>query len=323
MRPPRVSCRDDVTPSRHPADDESSRKTPVNATPARIRKYAAAARLFSLPLSLLPVAVAFAAADPPGLWHWDRLAANVLGVALLSAAGNLLNDYFDYVQRVDRKLAQDAGRPGRMLLRGEITKREVLGEAVACLCLAAAPAAYLTWRCGPAVVAFAAFAAAGLYAYTGPPFKLKYRALGEPLIFVLFGPALMAAVAFTQTGRVEVNVLLVAVPIGLATTAVLLGNNIRDAEEDRQAGIRTLAHVAGRRAGAVYVGLVLAAAALPCALAAAGLPPGLVLCPLSLLWVRRAAAAVWRGRRLADIDVRTARFSAALAAIILAALLAG
>jgi 1,4-dihydroxy-2-naphthoate octaprenyltransferase len=290
---------------------------------ARARIYARAARLFSLPLSVLPVLVAFAAAGRPESWHVDRLVATVLGVGLFGAAGNLLNDYFDYVQGVDRRLERDAGRPGRMLLRGQIAPRQVLRAALACVLLAGAPLAYLTWAAGPAAIAFAALAVVGLYAYTGPPLTLKYRALGEPLIFVLFGPALMAGAGFVQVGRIDTTVLLASVPIGLATTAVLFGNNVRDADEDRQAGIRTLAHAAGRRAGGLYVALVLSAAGLPAGLALlGGLPTGLLLCPLSLLWVARPVRAAWARRRMSDIDVRTARFSAVLAAMILAAFLA-
>ena len=40
----------------------------------------------------------------------------------------------------------------------------------------------------------------------------------------------------------NMRVLLLSVPVGIATTAVLLGNNIRDSEEDRAAAITTLAH---------------------------------------------------------------------------------
>ncbi|MDP6381344.1 MAG: UbiA family prenyltransferase, partial [Phycisphaerae bacterium] len=80
--------------------------------------------------------VATAAAIPAAQWHWEVLVASVLGVVLLHAAGNLLNDYFDFRSGVDRKVEGDEGRPGRVLVRGELAPKEVLLEAIVCLMLA-------------------------------------------------------------------------------------------------------------------------------------------------------------------------------------------
>ena len=72
--------------------------------------WARALRAFSFPLSVLPVFVATAAVLPPGEWRWDVLIASVAGVVLLHAAGNLLNDYFDFGAGVDRNVEGDEGR---------------------------------------------------------------------------------------------------------------------------------------------------------------------------------------------------------------------
>lgn len=281
-----------------------------------------AVRPFSFSLTALPVLAAAAAAAPPARWRWDLLSLSVLGVLLLHSAGNLLNDYFDFRSGVDRRVAGDRGRPGRLLLRGELTPGQVLAQAVACLVLALPVIGYVTWQRGPVVLAFAAAAVFGLYAYTGPPFRLKYRALGEPLVFLIFGPALMLGAAYAQTGRFEMNVLRLSIPVGIATTAVLLGNNIRDRREDRAAGIRTIAHLAaGRSARLLYVFLLLAATVGLAGLALAGFAPKMLLAsPLLLVLVARPILDVRRGRRLPDIDVQTARFVAILLVLILLSL---
>ncbi len=286
-------------------------------------KLLAAVRAFSLPVSVLPVAIATAAALPPAQWRWDVLVISLLGVALLSSAGNLLNDYFDYRSKVDRRTHGDESRPGRLLVRGELLPGDVLIEALVCLVLAMGCAGYLTWRCGPVPLWFTLAAVAGLYAYTGPPFKLKYRALGEPLIFVVFGPLLMTAAAWVQVGHFVLPALLLSLPIGLATTAILVGNNFRDRQEDREAGIRTIGHFAGGQVARVgYVVLVCASVAGLAALAAAGAAPRALLgAPAAFLLLRRPLSCMWRGRRLADIDARTARFEAVLLLGVLAAYL--
>lgn len=285
--------------------------------------YLQAARLFSLPLSLMPVLVAFAVVDVSADWHFDRLIAVLLGVTMLHIAGNLINDYFDFLQRVDHLLDEDSRRPGRLLLHGEITTRQVLLEATGCLILAIGPLVYLLIRCGWGVLPFAAVAVLGLYSYTGPPLKVKYRAMGELLVFLLFGPILMLGAGFVQTGHFEVNVLLLSFPIGLATTAVLLGNNLRDRQEDRQAQIRTLVQFLGNKAYVLYMGLVLLAAFLPAAsfFLVPKLPVGLFFCPLSLIAASPPLIRIAQRRPSPDIDLKTARFSALLSGIILAAFL--
>lgn len=273
-----------------------------------------ALRAFSFPVSALPVLVATAAAVPVAQWQWDVLVASVVGVVLLHAAGNLLNDYFDFRSGVDRKVEGDEGRPGRGLVRGELTPKEVFIEAIACLLIAVPVVAYLLYRCGPGLLAFGAAAAVGLYAYTGPPFKLKYRALGEPLIFLVFGPLLMLGSAFAQTGQLQWLVALLSVPVGFVTTAILVGNNIRDHEEDSEAKIATLAHVAGDGAARVIYVLLVACSAIGVAvLGAVGLgSPVLVAAPLLLVLFWKPLANVLQGKRVPDIDVQTARFETIL-----------
>jgi len=281
-----------------------------------------ALRAFSFPISVLPVVVATAAVRPVARWDWATLTASALGVALLHAAGNLLNDYFDFRSGVDRKETDDEGRPGRLLIRGEITPRTVLVESLVCLALVMPIAFYIVSRRGPGLLWFGAVAVGGLYAYTGPPFQLKYRAMGELVIFLVFGPLLMLGAAYAQTGQVEWDVLPYAVPVGLVTTAVLVGNNLRDFHEDQTARIVTLAHVAGERGmRLLYVALVVSSVLFLALLGIVGLAPVfLAASPFALIVLARPLASVWRGERVPDIDVRTARFETVLLLLLAAAL---
>lgn len=254
---------------------------------------------------------------------WFVMAVATIGAGLLHLAGNLLNDYFDYRSGVDRRVEDDAGRPGRLLVRGELQPRDVLAEAIFCLLLAAIPGVYLTILRGWAMPAFAAAAVLGLYSYTGPPLRLKYHAMGEPLIFLVFGPVLMTAAAWAQVGRFDLPAMLVSIPVGLSTTAILNGNNLRDEDEDATAGISTLTHALGARAGRVlYTLLVLSSAVGAAILAAVGiLPKAMLAAPLLLVLLARPLACVWRNRRLPDIDAQTARYVAALLAAMIITLI--
>jgi 1,4-dihydroxy-2-naphthoate polyprenyltransferase len=280
-----------------------------------------ALRAFSLPVSVLPVLAATAAVVPFSHWNWPVLVAAALGAGLLHCAGNLLNDYFDFRSGVDHKLDDDANRPGRVLVKGQMQPPEVLAEAGACLAIAAALTAYLVWACGWQVLLFGAAAAVSLYVYTGPPFAMKYHAMGEGLIFLTFGPLLMLGAAFTQTHQLEMAAMLASIPVGLATTAILVGGSVRDRDEDSQAGITTLSKVIGHGClRAVYVALVTLSVLSMAGLAAFGLLPGVLLAaPLLLALLAKPIACVVRNQRLADIDAQTARFeTVVLAAMILA-----
>lgn len=275
---------------------------------------ARALRAFSFPVSVLPVFVVTAAVRPLGQWRWDILAASAVGVALLHAVGNLLNDYFDFRFGVDRKVEGDEGRPGRLLVRGELTPKELRVEAAICLLLSLLVTAYLTWKCGPVVLVFGSVAVFALYAYTGPPIRLKYHALGEPLIFLVFGPLLFVGAAYAQTGRWELPALLLSIPVGFTTTAILVGNNIRDDEEDRDAEIVTLTQVVGARAARLLYVLLIVGSVLGLAiLGVVGLGPrALSGAPLLLILIWGPLVHVYRGGRLPNIDFRTARFESAL-----------
>jgi 1,4-dihydroxy-2-naphthoate octaprenyltransferase len=270
-----------------------------------------ALRAFSFPLSTVPVLVATALVRAPGQWNWPILAASVAGALLLHAFGNLLNDYFDFRAGVDSREEEDESRPGRLLVRGEMTPREVLFEALACACALVPIGLYLLVHAGTGLVWYAAAAFFAGYSYTGPPFRFKYHALGDFVIFATFGPLLMGGAAYAQTGRHEPLVFLLSIPVGLVTTGVLVGNNIRDLDEDRAAGVRTLERTIGRRvSGAFYALSVCAPPLLVAGFAAAGMIPAATLFCLALVPLAvRLVVKVLREPRVPDVDVRTSQFA--------------
>jgi len=279
-----------------------------------------ALRAFSFPLSLLPIVVAAAVVRPVDEWRWDTLAASLGAVMLFHAAGNMINDCFDYIRGVDIGRETYRGRLGAVLVAGELEVSDMAYGALVCLLLAALPMAYLAGALGAGVLWFAVPAVFALYAYTGPPFRLKHRGLGELVIFPVFGPALMLGAAYAQTVEVEWRVLMLSLPVGFATTAVLAGNNLRDFDEDREAGIRTLAHALGRRgAGALYAALVSAFALGIGAMGASGLGPWqLGLVPALLPLHFRAMGSALKGEAAVDVDARAVRFESLVLIVVLA-----
>ena len=99
---------------------------------------------------------------------------------------------------------------------------------------------YLTWVRGPMVLVIGIAAIVSAIAYTGGPYPLGYHGLGEVFVFVFFGLAAVVGTYWVQTGQTSPLAWLMAVPVGLLITAIIVVNNLRDVEQDRVAGKRTL-----------------------------------------------------------------------------------
>lgn len=90
-------------------------------------------------------------------------------------------------------------------------------------------------------VTFAGIVAALVY----PP--LKYRVGGDVVIFIAYTLTPLFATAWIVTGTWSLDAIWAVLPTGILTVGILHANNLRDAQTDTQAGIRTLASVLGKK----------------------------------------------------------------------------
>src|SRR5204863_8243914 len=121
--------------------------------------------------------------------------------------------------------------------------------------------------------------------YTGGPRPYGYGGLGEVFVFLCFGVVAVVGSYFVQTEHLIWEAFALSVPVGLLAAAILLVNNIRDADTDRRAGKRTLAVRLGRGGarGLFVACLVIAYVSLPLiALFGRGISPLVLLAFLSL-----------------------------------------
>ena len=246
----------------------------------RARIWLLALRPASLTASAVPVLVGTAlAADEafrPGLF-----AMAFLGSLALQSGTNLANDYYDHVQGVDT--ASSLG-PSGVIQRGLLPPQAVLlGGFVAfgaAAVLGLVIAAFVGW---PVLALGAASLLAG-FAYTAPPLKLAYRGLGEVTVFAFMGPAVVMGAAYVQLETWTWSAFLASIPVGLLASAILHANNLRDIEDDRAHGKRTVATLLGRPAADYELAaLVTAAFAIALALAILGAAPLTTLVALAAL----------------------------------------
>jgi len=223
--------------------------------------YWAAARPHTLPAAAVPVLVGTALALRDGLFAPLPALAALAGALLLQVGTNLVNDADDFERGAD-----DARRlgPPRMVQSGLLGAAQVRRAAYLAFGAAALVGVYLIAHAGwPILLLGTASIAAGL-AYTGGPWPLGYHGLGDLFVFLFFGLAAVCGTYFVQVGAVTATVVAAAAAVGALATAILVVNNLRDAETDCDAGKRTLVVLLGDRFGrAQYVALLAFAHAVP------------------------------------------------------------
>ena len=227
---------------------------PHQVKPARARDWIAAARPRTLPLSIAPVIAGSGAAYLAGgyVWHEYRIALCFAVAILLQIAVNYANDYSDGVRGTDRFRVG----PARLTASGGAKPRTVLTVALVFFGLAALAGLALVvisqiWW----LLAVGAVSIAAAWFYTGGKRPYGYAALGELAVFVFFGMVATVGSTYVQTEVVNPESLIAGAAIGLLACAALTVNNLRDIDQDRAAGKRTLSVRIGARASRVLYGI--------------------------------------------------------------------
>jgi len=86
------------------------------------------------------------------------------------------------------------------------------------------------------------------WSYSEKPLQFSYRRLGELIIFILFGPALVMGAYFIQTGVFpDMRSFVLSLPFGFFTTSILFANEVPDFTGDKQAGKMTWVSLVGQK----------------------------------------------------------------------------
>lgn len=254
--------------------------------------YLKAARIKTWPASLCPVFMGGALAAQRGECSTVLFIASLLFALLIQIGTNYANDYYDFRNGVD---TQDRIGPPRAVAMGWVAPKAMLTASASAFAAAFAVSIPLVAAAGLWSVIFVLSAIAFGILYTGGPRPLGYMGLGELLVVAYFGPVATIGTYFVQTHHLTGTVAAVSFAPGLLSAAVLIANNLRDEENDRRSGKKTLVVRWGRAFGkGEYAAAILgaAAAALPY-----GWPPSLFLCLGSLPLIRL----VWKYQHPAEI----------------------
>ncbi|MEV8267173.1 1,4-dihydroxy-2-naphthoate polyprenyltransferase [Microbacterium sp. NPDC076911] len=226
-------------------------KTPQSQSPARVEKARAsdwigAARLRTLPLAATPVLIGTGAAlVVADAFHWViALCCFVVAIALQIGV-NYANDYSDGIRGTDDYRVG----PARLTGARKAKPRTVLLVALSFFALAAVAGLAIVirteqwWMLLVGVISIIA-----AWFYTGGKRPYGYYGFGEVVVFVFFGLVATLGTTWVQAFALPQEAWFGAIAAGLFACAVLLANNLRDIDQDRKAGKRTLTVLIGRTA---------------------------------------------------------------------------
>ncbi len=202
-----------------------------------VRDWIAASRPKTLSAAVVPVLMATALAqhEPPAITWWVFFFA-LIGAVLIQIATNLINDALDFKKGADT--AERLG-PVRVTAAGLIQPEAVMTAAWICLFGAALCGIPLMVRCGWPMLAIGLMSIAAAYAYTGGPYPLAYRGLGEIFVILFFGFVAVGGTFYAHSLQLTRGALLAGFAAGSLATVLLVINNLRDVDGDRRSDKRT------------------------------------------------------------------------------------
>jgi 1,4-dihydroxy-2-naphthoate octaprenyltransferase len=197
----------------------------------------------------------FLSAALAGLFAWhDGFKVNLLswlvlalGLVLAHASNNIFNDYTDYTRGVDKDNYYRTMYGPQPVADGLLTKRQHLTYFAVTALLALLCGVYLILVSGNDLTIWVLLGLGAFFVlfYTWP---LKYIAMGEIAVLIVWGPLMIGGGYYVLTGVWNWNVVWASLPYVLGVTTVLFGKHIDKLLIDKAKRIFTLPVLIGERA---------------------------------------------------------------------------
>ncbi|WP_257351241.1 1,4-dihydroxy-2-naphthoate polyprenyltransferase [Pseudalkalibacillus decolorationis] len=228
-------------------------ETPNSTQPkdSRMKVWYRQLRPHTLTASFVPVFIGTALAMYYSSINWFLLAAMLLASMLIQAATNMFNEYYDYKRGLD---TTDSVGIGGGIVRDGISPRTILNVAILFFIVAILLGAFISASTTWWIAIIGSLCMAAGYFYTGGPYPIAYTPLGELASGFFMGFVIILISFYIQTGFVTTNSMLISIPISVLIGAILMANNIRDLDGDREKGRKTLAILLGHKGAVQFLG---------------------------------------------------------------------
>lgn len=229
-------------------------KAAVLANEPSLKRWLMASRPKTLTAALAPVlAATFLARGQGYAVDWLLSIYALVSSFCIQIATNLVNDALDF-----KKGADNSNRigPARVTQQGLLSAQQVLFGASIFFLAAFLFSVPLILKGGVGVACVVALSIASGYCYTGGPYPLAYKGLGDLFVILFFGIIATVAIYYIQTLEFHAASLLAGLQIGLLCAVMIAINNLRDLKEDQKVGKRTLAVRFGEKFSRMEISLL-------------------------------------------------------------------
>jgi len=163
---------------------------------------------------------------------------------LIQIGTNFVNDLYDYLSGAD---SESRKGPTRALASGLITVGEMKFAIFLVFFITFILGLYLVYISTWITLLIGLLSIFAGIAYTAGPYPLAYNGLGDVFVFLFFGVVGTVGTYYVQVVDISPLVFWASIPVGALITNILVVNNYRDIDEDREVGKNTLAVKMGKK----------------------------------------------------------------------------
>lgn len=200
-------------------------------------------RPHTLTASFVPVLLGTALAIQDTNIHFGLFLAMLIASMLIQAATNMFNEYYDFKRGLD---TEESVGIGGAIVRDGIQPATVMKAALGLYAISILIGVYICMNSSWWLALVGIVCMIVGYLYTGGPLPIAYTPFGELFAGFFMGMMIILISYFIQTGTVSATSVLVSIPILILVGAILMSNNIRDLDGDKEFGRKTLAILLGR-----------------------------------------------------------------------------
>ena len=209
----------------------------------KLNSWLLASRPKTLLAAVVPVMVGSALAISMKKFFLPYSLVALLCSILIQIGTNFTNDLYDYLKGSDTIKRKG---PRRVLASGLISVKEMKLAIILVFGLTFILGLYLVYSAGLLILWVGIISIFAGIIYTAGPFPLAYNGLGDVFVFIFFGIVGTMGTFYLHTQEISILSFIVSIPVGALITNILVVNNYRDIEEDRESNKKTLAVILGR-----------------------------------------------------------------------------
>ncbi|ASY23388.1 1,4-dihydroxy-2-naphthoate octaprenyltransferase [Candidatus Nanopelagicus abundans] len=226
-----------------------------------MNKWILGARIKTLPAAIAPVIVGTSLADQ--IKVINALLALIVSLSLQIAV-NYANDFSDGVRGTDTNRVG----PTRLVASNLAPAGSVKNASFISFFVAIIAGTLLAFNTSIWLIAVGLISILAAWGYTGGKKPYGYLGFGEVAVFIFFGIVATVGSYYVQVEQISSSALLLSIPMGSLSCAILVINNLRDLNQDKLVSKRTLAVKLGDANTRIFYLLLLVLAQVSAAAAA-------------------------------------------------------